>query len=71
MTEDQENHCIDCCCARSWKALGIYTYTGKSIPEHIAQLKERDGHLKYMLERIVNSDNPAALARAVLDEYWK
>lgn len=33
-----ENHCKDCCCARSWKALGITEYTGKSIPEHIAQL---------------------------------
>jgi hypothetical protein len=32
----EENHCVDCCCAQSWKALGITTYTGKSIPEHIA-----------------------------------
>ncbi len=33
-----ENHCVDCCCAQSWKALGITQYTGKSIPEHIAAL---------------------------------
>lgn len=32
-------HCKDCCCARSWKALGITSYTGKSIPEHIAALR--------------------------------
>jgi len=32
-------HCKDCCCARSWKALGITNYTGKSIPEHIEQLR--------------------------------
>lgn len=35
------NHCIDCCCARSWKALGIETYTGKSIPEEIEKLQQR------------------------------
>ncbi len=33
------NHCADCCCARSWAALGITEYTGKSIPEHITELK--------------------------------
>ena len=27
------NHCVDCCCARAWKALGITEYTGLSIPE--------------------------------------
>ena len=26
-------HCKDCCCARSWRALGIDSYTGESIPE--------------------------------------
>ena len=39
--ELEGNHCIDCCCARSWEALGIKEYTGKSIPEEITQLKER------------------------------
>ena len=34
-----ENHCRDCCCARSWKALGISKNTGKSIVEHIELLK--------------------------------
>ena len=32
-------HCKDCCCAQSWAALGITKYTGKSIPEHILELK--------------------------------
>jgi hypothetical protein len=32
-------HCVDCCCARAWKALGIDKYTGLSIPEHIEQLR--------------------------------
>lgn len=36
MTE--ENHCRDCCCARSWKALGITDYTGRAIPEHIEDI---------------------------------
>ena len=35
-----ENHCKDCCCARAWKALGIAKYTGKSIPEHIVEMRE-------------------------------
>lgn len=41
MTSHQVNneHCNDCCCARSWKALGITEYTGLSIPEHIQQLR--------------------------------
>ena len=33
-------HCTDCCCAQSWKALGIDEYTGKSIPEEITHLRE-------------------------------
>lgn len=37
----KENHCKDCCCAESWKALGIKEYTGKSIPEHIAELRKK------------------------------
>lgn len=36
----ETEHCKDCCCARSWRALGIDTYTGKSIPEHITALRE-------------------------------
>lgn len=34
------NHCTDCCCARSWKALGITRYTGLSIPEHIEKMRK-------------------------------
>ena len=34
-------HCADCCCDKSWKALGITEYTGKSIPEHIAELRRQ------------------------------
>lgn len=36
---DAGAHCHDCCCARSWKALGVTEYTGKSIPEHIEELR--------------------------------
>ncbi len=39
-------HCKDCCCARSWKALGIARYTGKSIPEHISELRSEIDRLK-------------------------
>jgi hypothetical protein len=37
----REGHCDDCCCARSWDALGIIQMDGKSIPEHIATLRAR------------------------------
>lgn len=35
----KSGHCKDCCCARSWEALEITGYTGKSIPEEIEALK--------------------------------
>ena len=41
-----ERHCEDCCCARSWKALGITEYTGKSIPEHITELQSENERLR-------------------------
>lgn len=37
----KDNHCKDCCCARSWEALGITEYTGRSIPEEIIRLREQ------------------------------
>jgi len=46
--EDPVQHCKDCCCARSWKALRIAHYTGLSIPEHIEELR-------MLLERYVNA----------------
>lgn len=36
-----DKHCVDCCCAKSWKALGISEYTGKHIAEHIEELKRK------------------------------
>ena len=37
--EQRAQHCKDCCCARSWTALGFEKYTGLSIPEHIEMLR--------------------------------
>lgn len=34
-----DEHCRDCCCARSWKALRVTQFTGLSIPEHIEALR--------------------------------
>lgn len=45
-SEEKENHCKDCCCAESWKALGITKYDGLSIPEHISVLKAELFELK-------------------------
>ena len=36
-----DEHCTDCCCSQSWAALGITEYTGKSIPERIAELRKQ------------------------------
>ena len=37
----EDHHCEDCCCARSWEALGITEYTGRSIPEEITRTREQ------------------------------
>ena len=42
----REGHCDDCCCARSWEALGITEFTGRSIPEEIEQLRAENERLK-------------------------
>lgn len=34
-----DEHCKDCCCARSWRALQITAFTGMSIAEHIEELR--------------------------------
>lgn len=39
--DEQKEHCKDCCCAQSWEALNIKEYDGKSIPEHITDLREQ------------------------------
>ena len=47
-----DNHCKDCCCARSWEALGITAYTGRSIPEHIEALREENERLRALSEPV-------------------
>lgn len=42
MTPTITPHCKDCCCARSWESLGITEYTGKSIPEHIKEIRQSE-----------------------------
>ena len=49
LLERKAQSCEDCCCAKSWEALGITEYTGRSIPEEIARLrKERDDAVKML-----------------------
>lgn len=58
----ESEHCKDCCCARSWMALGISEYTGKSIPEHIKLLREENAALKQALDEATRMDaDPLAL----------
>ncbi len=54
MNEDKVNHCKDCCCARSWAALGVTEYTGKSIPEHIEEMRARIKLLERTLRFVHN-----------------
>lgn len=59
-----DNHCKDCCCARSWTALGITEYTGKAIPEHIEELRAvRDS----WHEAYVKARNDLLTATALLE----
>lgn len=53
LREQANAHCVDCCCARSWKALGITEYTGQGIPEHIIQLKQRIERLEAALKGLL------------------
>ncbi len=57
-----ENHCKDCCCARSWKALGVSEYTGKSIVEHIEELK-KILRIIYSQDSAPTGDPPQGLVR--------
>lgn len=43
-------HCKDCCCARSWKALGNPTYNGMAIDERITALRESHDRLLEQLK---------------------
>lgn len=57
---NDENHCRDCCCAKSWEALGIEHYDGKSIPEHIEALRARVTELESQRAAII--ENAVTLA---------
>jgi hypothetical protein len=50
----EENHCIDCCCAKSWEALGVTAYDGRSIPEHIFELRSRIEELEGRVKAATN-----------------
>ena len=54
IAEMKDIHCKDCCCARSWDALGISAYTGKSIPEHITALREQIAALQRCVVEVVD-----------------
>ncbi len=51
------NHCIDCCCQRSWEALGKKEYTGKSIPEEIEKIMLENERLEIELASIPRGDS--------------
>lgn len=60
------NHCLDCCCARSWKALGVDSYTGKSIVEHIEELRSANAALMARVDALL--DAAAILQNQLLDK---
>jgi hypothetical protein len=65
--EQEVSHCADCCCARSWKALGIDTEnTRLSIPEHIDKLRADLAAAKTEIERA--SLREARLHKIIIEE---
>jgi len=71
--DNNNNHCRDCCCAKSWEALGVHEYSGKSIPEHIAELKkDRDRLLKQysIFEEVSPPDIPRSTFVQWCFEAW-
>jgi len=58
--ELETNHCVDCCCARSWKALGNPSYNGESIHEHIDRLVAENIALREALKVISAYDKDSA-----------
>jgi len=67
----KNGHCKDCCCARSWEALGIHELTNMSIPEHIAALRLEVKRLEDNEEAMANiqvalADENATLHAALL-----
>ncbi len=50
------NHCKDCCCAQAWKALGVSEYTGKSIVEHIEELKTEMWRLNKLVSELATKE---------------
>ena len=50
----RERHCEDCCCAQSWRALGISECNGKDIPEHISALRAALAEAYGVIERALS-----------------
>jgi len=57
-------HCQDCCCARAWAALEIGTFTGQSIPEHIAAQRATIQQQAERIKALEETNCIAALALA-------
>jgi hypothetical protein len=70
-TNDEVTHCRDCCCARSWKALGIAQYTGRSIPEHIEQLRAALVKAVEVIQTWHNMGVPEKQRSELWDIYWR
>lgn len=71
MVRIESDHCKDCCCARSWTALGISGYTGKSIPEEIEAIRADRDRLaaeREKLRAIVKAADAMFAAGGVSDE---
>lgn len=47
-----DHHCNDCCCAKSWEALGVTEYTGRSIPEHISEIRAEIDRLQAIVDKL-------------------
>lgn len=67
--EAQTSHCKDCCCGRAWEALGVKEYTGKSISEHILELKKTQTSGLVPLEN--NGNTIGSILKSLSPEEYK
>lgn len=64
------DHCKDCCCAKAWGALGVSEYDGKSIAEHITELRFKNQELHKHIDQlfVAPASDIAGLREAIAEK---
>ncbi len=64
-SEEEHNHCVDCCCARLWKVIDIKGYDGKDLVEHVQELKTENNELRESVLLSESNDEVRKLKREI------